>query len=99
MHELSVVNPKETEALERLGDIYVRERWADPQSQEHPRHKGELQELPDLWRKLQPRLFLYVLRHPHFLRWLPQRFAILLARFRARDRQRKSLSWKMISSW
>jgi Transglutaminase-like superfamily/Domain of unknown function (DUF4129) len=90
VQELSVVAPKDTEMLERLGDIYVRERWADPQSEEHPRRKGELQELPALWRKLQPRLFLYVLRHPHFLRWLPQRMGLLLAKLRARRRAKKN---------
>jgi len=24
-----------------------------------------------MWKRLQPQLFLHVLRHPHFLRWLP----------------------------
>jgi transglutaminase-like putative cysteine protease len=68
VHELAEVAPKDSELIERLGDIYVRERWADPESEEHPRRKGELGELPGLWSRLQPRLFLYVLRHPHFLR-------------------------------
>jgi hypothetical protein len=61
--------------LERLGDIYVRDRWADPTDAEHPRRTGEIVEIPDMWKRLQPRLFLYVLRHPHFLRWLPQQFS------------------------
>jgi transglutaminase-like putative cysteine protease len=90
IHELQTLAPNDTETLEHLGDIYVRERWADPQSEEHPRHKGELQELPVLWRKLQPRLFLYVLRHPHFLRWLPRRAGMLFSKLRARRRAKKN---------
>ncbi len=58
-------------ALERLGDIYVRERWADPESSEHPRRSGEFAELATLWQRLQPRLFFYVLRHPFFLQKIP----------------------------
>ena len=34
-------------------------------------------ELPLMWKRLQPRLFLHVLRHPHFLRWLPQQVSAL----------------------
>ncbi len=75
--------PAATEAgvLERLGDIYVRERWADPESKEHPRRSGEMAELPGLWQRLRPRLFLYVLRHPYFLRRLPARWWQLLVSF------------------
>ena len=58
-------------ALERLGDIYVRERWADPESEEHPGRSGEFAELAVLWQRLQPRLFFYVLQHPFFLRKVP----------------------------
>jgi transglutaminase-like putative cysteine protease len=58
-------------ALERIGDIYVRERWADPKSEEHPRRSGEFAELAALWQRLQPRLFFYVLRHPFFLNKIP----------------------------
>ncbi len=61
-------------ALERLGDIYVRDRWADPESEEHPGHRGEFAELVLLWRRLQPRLFFYVLRHPFFLLKVPAWF-------------------------
>lgn len=88
IQELAVVAPNDTDTLERLGDIYVRERWADPESIEHPRRNGELDELPGLWKRLQPHLILYVLRHPHFLRWLPSRvwhfFSAFLERRRAR---------------
>ena len=71
IHALSEAAPDQAVTLERLGDIYVRDRWADPASQEHPRRTGEIAELPGMWKRLQPRLFLHVLRHPHFLRWLP----------------------------
>jgi Transglutaminase-like superfamily/TgpA N-terminal domain/Domain of unknown function (DUF4129) len=75
MHTLSEAAPDEAVTLERLGDIYVRERWADPASTEHPRRTGEIAELPGMWKRLQPRLFLHVLRHPYFLRWLPERLS------------------------
>jgi hypothetical protein len=71
MQELSVAAPQAAPSLERLGDIYVRERWADPESLEHPQRNGELEHLPGMWKDVQPLLFLHVLRHPHFLRWLP----------------------------
>ncbi len=60
-------------ALERLGDIYVRERWADPVSQEHSLRTGEVNELSAIWKRLQPHLLLYMLRHPRFLHDLPAR--------------------------
>jgi len=69
-------------ALERLGDIYVRDRWANPESEEHPGRSGEFAELVSLWRRLQPRLFLYVLRHPFFLRKVPERIGALFSRIR-----------------
>jgi hypothetical protein len=72
MQELALAAPNEAATLERLGDIYVRDRWADPSSSDHPRRNGEIEQLPTIWKSLQPHLFLYVLRHPHFLRWLPQ---------------------------
>ncbi|HEX4204803.1 MAG TPA: transglutaminase domain-containing protein [Ktedonobacteraceae bacterium] len=68
---LKASDPSEGEVLERLGNIYVRYRWADPESKEHPRQSGEMQELTGMWRSLQPRLFLNVVKHPHFLRMLP----------------------------
>ncbi len=90
IHALTAAAPEEAVPLERLGDIYVRERWADPASAEHPRSTGEVGELPDLWKRLQPRFFLYVLRHPHFLRWLPARtwglLSTLWTRWRAHRR-------------
>ena len=38
---------------------------------EHPGKTGETAEIAGLWKSLQPRLFRYTLRHPHFLRALP----------------------------
>ncbi|HEY6286122.1 MAG TPA: transglutaminase domain-containing protein [Ktedonobacteraceae bacterium] len=78
MQTLSEAAPGEAITLERLGDIYVRDRWADPNSTEHPRRTGEIAELPDMWKRLQPRLFLHVLRHPYFLRWLPQHVSVFV---------------------
>ncbi|HZO70600.1 MAG TPA: transglutaminaseTgpA domain-containing protein [Ktedonobacteraceae bacterium] len=63
--------PDEAVTLERLGDIYVRDRWADPAGKEHPRRSGEIDQLPGMWKQLQPRLFFYLLRHPNFLFRLP----------------------------
>jgi len=71
MQTLAIASPHEEATFERLGDIYTRERWADPQSSEHPVHSGEIGEIPSLWRSLQPRLAVYVLRHPYFLRSFP----------------------------
>jgi transglutaminase-like putative cysteine protease len=73
MLTVSSVAPEEAVSFERLGDIYARERWADPQSPEHPNRSGETAELPGLWKALQRTLALYVLRHPHFLREIPAR--------------------------
>jgi hypothetical protein len=87
VQELATVAPKDSALIERLGDIYVRERWADPESEEHPRRNGELAELPGMWSRLQPRLFFYVLRHPYFLRSLPARVASVFAALRARRRR------------
>lgn len=87
---LSTRAPAEAETLKRLGDIYVRARWADPSSREHPRQNGELAELARLWKRLRLRWFLYVLRHPHFLHWLPEHlWHVLLARRQSRGRQRR----------
>ena len=87
----SVSSPEDTLILERLGDIYVRDKWADPESSEHPLHSGEIDELPSLWRRIQPHLFLYVLRHPSFLRILPQRIGTFITTLRRRRRARKAL--------
>ncbi len=80
MQTLAEATPGEALTIERLGDIYVRDRWADPNSAEHPRRTGEISELPTIWKKLQPKLFLHVLRHPYFLRWLPQRVSGIVRR-------------------
>jgi len=78
MQTLAEAAPGEAMTLERLGDIYVRDRWADPTSTEHPSSTGEMAELPNMWKSLQPRLFLHVLRHPYFLRWLPQHVSVFV---------------------
>lgn len=80
MRALAGVAPEEAVTFERLGDIYVRERWADPKSAEHPARSGEASEIPGLWKSLQPRLMVYVLRHPYFLRSIPNRLRSLSAR-------------------
>jgi transglutaminase-like putative cysteine protease len=87
---LAAVTPDEAETLERFGDIYVRELWADPHSPEHPRSSGEVKELPGLWKRLEPHLFLYVLRHPYVLRKLPIYAWELLGNVRARLRARRA---------
>ncbi len=86
MQEVAAFTPKDAETLERLGDIYVRDRWADPASKEHPHRSGEIAELPGMWKRLQPHLFLYVLHHPHFLRRFPARVGSILAAIRKRRR-------------
>ena len=90
IHGLAAVTPDEAETLERFGDIYVRELWADPHSPEHPRSSGEVKELPGLWKRLEPHLFLYVLRHPYVLRKLPIYAWELLGNVRARLRARRA---------
>ncbi len=80
MQTLAEATPGEALTLERLGDIYVRDRWADPNSTEHPRRTGEMAELPQMWKRLQPKLFLHVLRHPYFLRWIPQQVSALVSK-------------------
>ena len=82
--------PQDALTLERLGDIYVRDKWADPESVEHPLRSGEINELPSLWRRIQPHLFLHVLRHPSFLRRIPRRIGVLIATARRRRRVRKA---------
>lgn len=71
IQKLSQVAPAQAAALERFGDIYVRDFWADPESTDHPRRTGETAELPGLWKSLQRAFFVYMLRHPYFLRLLP----------------------------
>jgi Transglutaminase-like superfamily/TgpA N-terminal domain/Domain of unknown function (DUF4129) len=91
VHALAEAAPDQAISLERLGDIYVRDRWADPSSEEHPRSTGEIRELPSLWQRLQPRLFLYVLRHPHFLKWLPASIGGFISQRWRRRRARRFL--------
>ena len=88
---LSHVTPEEAPTLERFGDIYVRDIWSDPESPEHPSRTGEINELPGLWKRLQPRLILYMLRHPHVLWVMPARLWGALRRVRARRRARRDL--------
>jgi hypothetical protein len=85
---LSVAAPAETSTLERFEDIYVRELWADPSSPEHPRASGEVKELTSLWKRLQPQLFRYLLRHPQFLWMLPKQAGRFFQRLRMRRRAR-----------
>jgi hypothetical protein len=77
-HTLAEAVPEQAVAIERLGDLYVRDRWADPSSAEHPRRSGEIDEIPHMWKILQPRFFLYLARHPHFLRWLPNKIGTFI---------------------
>ncbi len=79
-HALAEAVPEQAVTIERLGDLYVRERWASPDSPEHPRSSGEVNEIPRIWKTLQPRLFLYLARHPHFLRWLPNKIGGFVSR-------------------
>jgi len=81
MRTLSAIAPEEAVTFERLGDIYARERWADPLSSDHPSQTGEGTTVSGLWKSLQPRLLRYVLRHPHFLRTLPARSSQALRQF------------------
>jgi transglutaminase-like putative cysteine protease len=89
-HTLSETVPDSAVTIERLGDIYVRERWADPADIDHPRRTGEVNQLPGLWRTLQPRLFLYALRHPHFLRRVPDSIGALISKRRANRKRRRN---------
>ena len=89
-HVLSEAVPEQAVTIERLGDIYVRDRWADPSSAEHPRHNGEIDEIPRIWKIFQPRLFIYLARHPHFLRWLPNKAGTFMSKRWASRRKRRS---------
>jgi transglutaminase-like putative cysteine protease len=92
LHGVAASAPQDALIIERLGDIYVRDKWADPESSEHPSRSGEINELSSLWQRIQPHLFLYVLRHPHFLRWLPRRVGKSIAAIRRKRRIRKMLN-------
>lgn len=93
---LSEVAPDQAVTLERLGDIYVRDRWADPNSPEHPGRTGEVNELPALWKRLQPGFIVYVLRHPHFLRLLLEHIGGFISKRRSRQRKREALSEELV---
>lgn len=84
------VTPQDATALQRFGDIYVREIWSAPGSEDHPRRTGEVNELPSLWKNIQPHLFWYVVRHPKFLHYIPARFMSLLRQSRAQRRARRT---------
>jgi transglutaminase-like putative cysteine protease len=86
MHKLALSRPQDAATLERLGDIYVRARWADPAAAEHPLRCGDINELPALWKRLQLRLFLSVLRHPLFLYQWPKRAWQALLTWRKRGK-------------
>lgn len=90
MQTLAVVAPSEAVTFERLGDIYARERWADPQSAEHPNRSGESGEVPSLWKSLQPLLTRYVLYHPHFLKKLPGFFGKMVRGFFTKEVRRST---------
>jgi transglutaminase-like putative cysteine protease len=88
---LAMAAPGEITTLERFGDIYTRELWANPDSTDHPRNSGEINELPRLWQRLQPRLFFYMLKHPHVLSFLPRRAWQFLSQLWIRRRARRTL--------
>jgi Transglutaminase-like superfamily/TgpA N-terminal domain/Domain of unknown function (DUF4129) len=88
-HALAEAVPEQAVTIERLGDLYVRDRWADPDSPENPRHSGEIDEVPRIWKVLQPRLFIYLARHPHFLRWLPSKIGTFVSKRWASRRKRR----------
>jgi hypothetical protein len=86
---LSETVPDSAVTIERLGDIYVRDRWADPSDAHHPRRTGEVNQLSGLWKVLQPRLFIYVLRHPHFLHRVPDSIGRFMRRHGPRRKRRR----------
>lgn len=90
INSVAEVTPQDATVLQRFGDIYVREIWADPDSADHPRRTGEVNELSSLWRSLQPHLFLYVLRHPRFLKYVPVRVSGTLRQARARRKAKRA---------
>jgi len=95
IHRLSQVAPAQAAALERLGDIYVRDLWADPESTDHPLRTGETAELPGLWKSLQRAFFVYMLQHPYFLRLLPASLSGLLGSVLRRERSQKAAEVKV----
>jgi transglutaminase-like putative cysteine protease len=91
IQSITVAALDEAPTLQRFEDIYVRELWASPDSTEHPRNTGEIRELPSLWQRLQPRLFLYVVKHPRVLMSIPNRTWKSLRRLWTRRRARRAL--------
>ncbi|TMC98523.1 MAG: transglutaminase domain-containing protein [Chloroflexi bacterium] len=91
IQSIAVAAPDEAPTLHRFEDIYVRELWASPDSTEHPLNTGEVRDLPALWQRLQPRLFLYAVKHPRVLMTLPNRTWKSLLRLRAKRRARRAL--------
>jgi hypothetical protein len=91
MRTLAVAAPGETATLERFGDIYTRELWANPESNDHPRVSGEIDELPRLWQHLQPRFFMYLLKHPRVIAVLPSRAWQSLRQLWLKRRARRAL--------
>jgi len=90
MQTVATVAPEDAVVIERLGDIYTRERWADPESAEHPQRSGESADLPGIWQPLQRRLMVYMVRHPYFLRSLPSWLGGQTRRFFFRGARRSS---------
>jgi len=90
MLALASVAPEDAVTFERLGDIYARERWADRDGPDHPDKTGETVQVPGLWKTVQPHLTLYVLRHPHFLRYVPSHLRNWLRRPFARNGRRSA---------
>jgi hypothetical protein len=91
MQTLAVAAPGETAHLVRLGDIYTRELWANPESNDHPRNSGEINELPRIWKLLQPRFFIYLLKHPRVIAVLPGRAWQSLRQIWLKRRARRAL--------
>jgi transglutaminase-like putative cysteine protease len=90
IQRLGQAAPTEAPLLERLGDLYVRDLWAPPDSPEHPLRSGEAREIPALWKQVEPRLFLYLLRHPHALLQLPLRVVRALGSWLRHRRARRT---------
>jgi transglutaminase-like putative cysteine protease len=88
-----VLDKQDALTLERIGDIYVRDVWANPESIEHPRRSGEIAELPMLWRRLQLRLYLHLVRQPSFWLAIPHKVGSLFSTvmYRRKEKRRRRL--------
>jgi Transglutaminase-like superfamily len=62
MRRLLPLMPSTRAPLERICDLYARERWAHPASPEHPCVTGEWWEVPALWAQLRPELVSVILQ-------------------------------------